>query len=107
MLLANYFWTSNGAEVYYLIFSSGVANRTLSQICVRLYLPTFLFRVELLTERRIKTSRRSPNTMQISQVGYPKDTKRTRTEEEQEEQRRKHQNTEKMSHSGTLYQRTM
>ena len=33
------------AEVYYLIFSSGVANRTLSQICGRLYFPTFLLRV--------------------------------------------------------------
>ena len=39
--------------------------------------------------------------------GYPKDTKRTRTEEKQEEQRKEHQNTEKMSHSGTLYPRTM
>ena len=46
--------------------------------------------------------------MQISQVGNQEDTKRTRTEEEQEKQRKKHQNnTEKMSHSGTLYQRTM
>ena len=55
----------------------------------------------------MKTSSRGPNTMKISQLGYPKDTKRTKTEEEQEEQRKKHHNTEKMSHSGTLYQRTM
>ena len=58
-------------------------------------------------KRRIETSRGGPNTMQISQVGHPEDTKSTRTEEEQEEQRKKHQNTEKMSHCGTLYQRTM
>ena len=38
-----------GAEVYYIIFSFGDANRTLSQICSRLYLPTFLLRVGLLT----------------------------------------------------------
>ena len=46
-------------------------------------------------KRRIKTSRGGPNTMQISQVGHPEDTKRTRTEEEQEEQSKKHQNTER------------
>ena len=45
--------------------------------------------------------------MQISQVAYPEDTKRTRTEQEQEEQRKKHQNTKKMSHSGSLHQRAM
>ena len=32
----------------YLVFSSGMANRTLFQMCGRLYLPMFLFRVGLL-----------------------------------------------------------
>ena len=34
-----------GAEVGQLILSSGMVNRTLSQICGRLYFPTFLFSV--------------------------------------------------------------
>ena len=34
---------------FHLIFSSGMENITLSQICDRLYLPTFLLRVGLLT----------------------------------------------------------
>ena len=33
----------------YLVFSSGMANRTLFQMCGRLYLPMFLLRVGLLT----------------------------------------------------------
>ena len=47
------------------------------------------------------------DTVQVSQVVLPEDTKRTRKQEEQEEKRKKHHNTEKMSHSGTLHQRTM
>ena len=38
-----------GAEVIYFVFSSKMENRTLFQMCGRLYLPTFLFRVGLLT----------------------------------------------------------
>ena len=38
-----------GAEVLYLVFSSGMENGTLSQICDRLYLPIFLLRVGLVT----------------------------------------------------------
>ena len=34
---------------FHLIFSSGMENITLSQICDRLYLPTFLLRVGILT----------------------------------------------------------
>ena len=34
---------------YLLILSSGMVNRTLSQICGRLYFPIFLFRVGLFT----------------------------------------------------------
>ena len=33
----------------YLVFSSGMVNRNLFQMCGRLYLPMFLFRVGLLT----------------------------------------------------------
>ena len=49
MFLDLYLHRCYGAEVYYLIFSSWVANRTLSQICGRLYMPKFLLRVGLLT----------------------------------------------------------
>ena len=38
-----------GAEVIYFIFSSDMENRTLFQMCSRLNLPTFLFRVRSLT----------------------------------------------------------
>ena len=38
-----------GAEVIYFVFSSEMENRTLSQMCGRLYLAIFLFRVGLLT----------------------------------------------------------
>ena len=38
-----------GAEVIYFVFSSEMENRTLSQMCGRLYLPIFLLRVGLLT----------------------------------------------------------
>ena len=38
-----------GAEVIYFVFSSEMENRTLSQMCGRLYLPVFLLRAELLT----------------------------------------------------------
>ena len=37
------------AEVFYFVFSSEMENRTLSQMCGRLYLPMFLLRVGLLT----------------------------------------------------------
>ena len=37
-----------GAEVIYFVFSSEMENRTLSQMCGRLYLAIFLFRVGLL-----------------------------------------------------------
>ena len=37
------------ADCDYLVFSSGMANRTLFQMCGRLYLPMFLLRVGLLT----------------------------------------------------------
>ena len=37
------------AEVFYFVFSSEMENRTLSQICGRLYLTMFLLRVGLLT----------------------------------------------------------
>ena len=39
---------SYGAEVIYFVFSSEMENRTLSQMCGRLYLPIFLLRVGLL-----------------------------------------------------------
>ena len=38
-----------GAEVIYFVYSSEIENRTLSQMCGRLYLPIFLVRVRLLT----------------------------------------------------------
>ena len=37
------------ANYTYLVFSSGMANGTLFQMCGRLYLPMFLLRVGLLT----------------------------------------------------------
>ena len=37
------------ADCHYLVFSSGMANRTLFQMCGRLYLPMYLLRVGLLT----------------------------------------------------------
>ena len=47
-------WTSWGTDVivlryFYLDFSSEMEDRTLSQMCGRLYLPKFLLRVGLLT----------------------------------------------------------
>ena len=42
-----------GAEVIYFLFNSEMENRNLSQICGRLYLPIFLFRVGLLTQKYI------------------------------------------------------
>ena len=50
-------WTSLSTDVMvlrlfsfiYFVFSSGVENRTLSQMCGRLYLPIFLLRVGLWT----------------------------------------------------------
>ena len=41
--------TCCGAEVIYFVFSSEMENRTLSQMCGRLYLPIFLFRIGLWT----------------------------------------------------------
>ena len=38
-----------GADVFYFVFSSEMENRTLSQMCGRLYLPIFLLRVRLST----------------------------------------------------------
>ena len=38
-----------GAEVIYFVSSSEMENRTLSQMCGRLYLPIFLLRVGLVT----------------------------------------------------------
>ena len=38
-----------GAEVIYFVFSSEMENRTLLQMCGRLYLPTFLLRLELVS----------------------------------------------------------
>ena len=50
IVVINLYWhRCYGAEVLYLVFSSGMENRTLSQICGRLYLPMFLLRVGLLT----------------------------------------------------------
>ena len=40
---------SCGAEVIYFVFSSDMENRTLSQMCGKLYLPIYLLRVGLVT----------------------------------------------------------
>ena len=61
---------------------------------------------QLTAERRVKTSGRSPDTMQVSQMGCPEDFKGSRKQEEQEK-RKKHIHAEEMSHSGAIHKRAM
>ena len=59
-----------------------------------------------LLREEFKTSRRSPDTMQVSQVGFPEDFKGSRKQEDQEKTK-KHIPAEEMSHCGAIHKRAM